>query len=98
MILDAKQIDIVKQWFKDHPISTKCPSCNLDPKLVLGNKVLAIIRAGVVQGRTERESRSYLPLIYITCQNCGSVRFFSAQAIGVLPDNWDATDSKDSVL
>ena len=89
MLLNEGDSKKFSQWLKDNSVSTKCPSCESKTKWKTGNKFVLINAMGsALHPGGGGNHKDMLPTLYTVCENCGYVRFYSCETIGVLPDFW----------
>lgn len=78
MPLTPDQMDQVQSWMEDKDVDTTCPAC--------GNSgwVTSEIIAPPVRARTGASEQVLIPMVPLTCDNCGYVRLFSAVKMDLL--------------
>jgi hypothetical protein len=83
MLISESESSKFSEWLNSHQFSAHCPSCNSDAGWELGDKF--------VYGRVspqEFDTLNHLtsfPMLYTICNNCGFVRFYSCEKVGVVP-------------
>ena len=79
MPLTPDQMDQLQSWMGEKDVDTTCPACG-NTKWVSGEFVAPPVRA-----RTGlSESPPQVPMVQLTCTNCGYIRLFSAVKVGLL--------------
>lgn len=79
MPLTPDQMDQVRSWMEEKGIDKTCPAC--------GNTrwVTSEIIAPPVRARTGlAENPPQIPMVELTCDNCGYIRLFAAVKMGLL--------------
>lgn len=79
MPVTPDQMEQIQSWMEEKEIDTTCPAC--------GNKrwVTSELIAPPVRARAGlAEDVPQIPMVQLTCDNCGYVRLFSAVKMGLL--------------
>jgi len=79
MPLTPDQMDQIQSWMEEKNVDPTCPACS-NSSWVTSEMIAPPVRA-----RTKpSEDGLQVPMVQLTCNNCGYVRLFSAVKMGLL--------------
>jgi hypothetical protein len=78
MALDSCQQETVLKWLQDRELPRHCPCCGSEGEF-MGCDVVELH----IKELGARPTGTEIPVVPIICQNCGHVRLFSANLMGI---------------
>lgn len=78
MALEPCQQETVLKWLQDKKLPRHCPCCGYEGEF-MGCDVVEL----PIKEDGESSSGTEIPVVPLVCQNCGHVRLFSANLMGI---------------